>query len=135
MDNYVSAIKKVWKEKDPVRRAEIEAEVNADPNTSALRGVYSRALEQIKSFCPNLIKELGYNEWNPEVAKRVQNWITVVLSCNNPVTVDIDDLEVIKNGGTPAVQTPQTASTPVAPSVSSTPTPMIEEENTDDLPF
>ena len=91
-------------------------------------------MEQIKSFCPNLIKELGYNEWNPEVAKRVQNWITVVLSCNNPVTVDIDDLEVIKNGGTPAVQTPQTA-TPVAPSVSSTPTPMIEEENTDDLPF
>ena len=91
LDNYVSAIKKVWKEKDPVKRAEIEAEVNADPNTAALRGVYSRALEQIKSFCPNLIKELGYNEWNSDVVTRVQNWITVVLSCNDPATVDVNE--------------------------------------------
>ena len=137
LDNYVSAIKKVWKEKDPVRRAEIEAEVNADPNTSALRDIYSRVLEQIKSFCPNLIKELGYNEWNSDVVTRVHNWITVVLSCNDPATVDVNDLEVIKNGGTPSVQQTQTTQKTVTStsSVSSVQTNVTQDENTDDLPF
>ena len=56
---------------------------------------------------------------------------------NDPATVDVNDLEVIKNGGTPSVQQTQTTQKTVTStsSVSSGQTNVTQDENTDDLPF
>lgn len=144
LDTYVAAIKNIWKEKDPDKRAQLEATINADPNTAALRQVYSKALTQIKTFCPNLIDELGFKPWAPEVTTRVENWIKVVLSCNDPATVSVEDLEKIKNGGAPVASAPTTTATattnttttaPAAPVAAPTVDTTDDSDSTDDLPF
>lgn len=86
LDKYVSAIKKVWKEKDPAVRAQMTEKLNADPNTAKLREVYKKVLEQIKQFCPNINEKLSYKEWSPEVKERVQHWIDLVLEGKDPAT-------------------------------------------------
>ena len=94
-----------------------------------MRKIYSTVLEEIKKYCPNLIDELSYKEWTQEVKDRVQKWIDIVLSENDPRTVS----------GVPEVL----ASTPTTP----TPVPQATsdisvnnndfgtEDSTDDLPF
>lgn len=129
LDTYVSSMMKIWKTKDPEIRATMEAEVNADPNTVELRKIYAKVLEQIKGFCPNLIEELGYKPWTPEVTERVQKWIDIVLSGNNPAHVD-NAPEEVKEAIAAEVSTPKP--TPV-PQVQNT---VIDTSNdTDDLPF
>jgi hypothetical protein len=84
LDTYVNEIKQIWRERDANRRAQMMQTLNANPNTAELRSIYSHVLEQIKGFCPDLNKELGYQPWSQEVTDRVNRWIEVVLSGNNP---------------------------------------------------
>lgn len=84
LDKYISAMKNVWKEKDPEVRAELLEEVNASSNTKALRKIYSNVLESIKGFCPDVNEEFGFKPWDDALAKRVKAWIDVVLSGNEP---------------------------------------------------
>lgn len=86
LDTYVKAMTKVWKTKSPDERAEMMKTINADENTKALGKIYKRVLEEIKSFCPDLNANLGYKEWTPEVKARVDAWINIVLSGNDPAT-------------------------------------------------
>ena len=44
LDEYVDAMKKVWKSKDPSERVELLNEVLAEPNTAEFRKIYSRVL-------------------------------------------------------------------------------------------
>jgi len=127
LDEYVDAMKKVWKSKDPEERNELLKEVLADDNTAEFRKIYSRVLEEIKTWAPNL-DTLSYHEWTPEVKARVENWIKVVLEGNDPRT---------------ASETPAVAATVATPSTSTqgseaamTSTAKIDtEEDPDDLPF
>lgn len=84
LNTYVEAMKKVWKEKDPAKRATLDENVRADENTKKLGKIYSKVLEEIKKVCPNLIDELGYKPWTPEVTARVNAYIECVLAGNNP---------------------------------------------------
>ena len=43
------------------------------------------------------IEELGYKEWDEATKTRVQNWIDVVLSCNNPAQTTKAVQDVIEN--------------------------------------
>ena len=84
--------------------------------------MYHGVIEKIKSFCPNLIEELGYHEWSPEVTARVNAWINVVLAGNDPTN-----------------PLPSTATT-TAPAAAPAATPSDTTESTptagsDDLPF
>jgi hypothetical protein len=88
LDTYVTKMNKVWKSKDAETRTALLEEVNADPNTAALKKIYKRVLDNIKTVCPNLTEHLGYKEWNDELKERVNRWIEVVLSGNNPATVN-----------------------------------------------
>ena len=88
LDTYVSAMKEVWRTKDPDERAQKEAEVKADPNTKELQDIYRKVLENIKSFCPNLIEELGYKPWTPEQTARVNAWIDKVLNLQDPASTN-----------------------------------------------
>lgn len=123
LDQYVEEMtKNVWKQKDPEKRATALAQINAEENTVKLRGLYKIVMEKIKSFCPNLMDELGYHEWSPEVTARVNAWINVVLAGKDPTN--------------PLPSTIPAASTTTAPDA--TPSDTTESTPTagsEDLPF
>ena len=126
LDEYVRAMSKVWRSRDLNERAQLMAEINADPNTIKLREIYTKVLEDIKKVCPNLIEELGYKEWDDATKVRVQNWIDVVLSCNNPAQTTKAVQDVIESKNT------TTETTAPVPTEAPTPVPTNDE---DDLPF
>ena len=128
LDKYVFEMSKVWKEKDPAKRNEMKAAVDADENTLALRKFYNEKIfPEIKKWCPNLIESLGYKEWDDSTKARVQRWIDIVLAGNDPRTAE---------------EAPTVASTVGTESKTETPTPPVEnpmfeteDTSTDDLPF
>ena len=122
LEKYTDAMEKVWDEEDPEKRSKKLAEVNADPNTAELRKIYKGVLEQIKSFCPDLNDELGFKPWDDALTKRVQNWINVILSGNNPAT----------NANVPGVVSSEQPSTVAVEEAEDTPTGDTGDE---DLPF
>ncbi len=127
---YVSAMEEVWDSKDPEFRKTKEAEIRADANTVELGKIYSKVLNQMKQWCPNLIDEFGYKEWTPEVIARVQNWIDIVLTGNDPKTYDSKIAASVDNTDASKTETLK-AETPVvtaAPAAN-------ESDTTDDLPF
>ena len=130
LDAYVASMSKVWRSKDPEERARLLAEINEDPNTKKLREIYGRVLEEIKKVCPNLIEELGYKEWDDATKARVQKWIDVVLSCNNPAQSSAAPAAAATVGTT-------TAAPVAAPAPAPTSAPVVETstDDTDDLPF
>lgn len=86
LEKYTDAMEKVWDEEDPEKRTKLLEKVNADPNTAELRKIYKNVLNEIKSFCPDLNEELGFKPWPDALAKRVQHWIDIVLSGNDPAS-------------------------------------------------
>lgn len=130
LNSYITAMSPVWREKDPVKRAELKAAVDADANTIELRKFYNEKIfPQIKQWCPNLIEQLGYKPWTPEVTARVQHWIDIVLAGNNPKD-ESNVPEGINNVGTTSSE-PQSSATPAA-----TQDTMFTPTDTDgDLPF
>ena len=86
LDKYIDAIEEVWDEEDPKKRAKMLDEVNADENTTELRQIYKKVLENIKEFCPDVEEEFGYKPWDEALSKRVHAWIDVVLSGNEPAS-------------------------------------------------
>lgn len=131
LDTYVRAMKKVWKSKDADERTKMLEEINADENTKELKKIYNKVLAQIKSVCPDLNAELGYKKWTPEVAARVDAWVNIVLSGNNPATVAKAPNDVVDNVGTTATSA-QTTGTPTVVETTHTGTTANDD---DDLPF
>lgn len=86
LDEYVRAMNKVWKSKDAKERESLLEEINNSPNKVKLQDIYKRKLEEIKAVCPNIVEHLSYKEWTPEVKARVEKWINIVLSGNDPAT-------------------------------------------------
>jgi len=123
LEKYVKAMKPIWKEKDPEKRKTMIAEVNADPNTAELRKIYKKVIEQIKTFCPDVNEEFKFKPWDDATAKRVQAWIDVVLSGNEPKTTAPSAV----TGSDASAVTVETTTEPVDPF---TPT-----GGDDDLPF
>lgn len=136
LDTYVDAMTKVWKEKNPAKRAEMLAEVRSDNNTIELGKIYNNVLAKIKELCPNLIEELGYKDWTPEVTTRVNSWISVVVNGGDPKTQVIGaDGKLAPIGMAAAVATPTaTATVDATPVAQSTPVAPAADE-TSDLPF
>lgn len=97
LDEYVNEMKEVWKSRDPEFRATRTVAINSLENTKELGNIYRNVLEKIKGFAPNLIEELGYKEWSEDVAKRVQNWIDIVLKGEDPKTYGLDTSVVPNN--------------------------------------
>lgn len=125
LDQYIEDMKAVWKEKDPTTRIELKSAVDAKENTRTLRSFYKEVVEKIKTFCPNLIEELGYKPWSEETTNRVQAWINIVLAGNDPTAVAPTAANT--------VATTTTANTNPAPAATTAPDPMKDPD--DDLPF
>lgn len=128
LETYISAMKKVWKSKDPDERAKLLEEVLSDANTEKFRTIYARVLEQIKGWSPDL-SSMGYKEWSPEVKARVQSWIDVVLSGNDPKSVSVDGANTPKIPEGTATTNTQTETKSTETSSASV------ESGDDDLPF
>lgn len=118
LDKYIESMKPIWKSRDPQKRNEMMANVSADANTIELGKIYNKVIEQMKTFCPNIIEELGYKEWSEETKQRVQNWINIVLEGKNPTAVIMP-----------------VSSVPVTPIETPTETPVASTVVDDDLPF
>ena len=136
LDNYIAAMKEVWRSRDPEFRAAKTQEINAMENTKKLGEIYRNVLEKIKGFAPNLIEELGYHDWTPEQSARVQKWIDIVLKGEDPatygdVTVDPtpDANPFLNSQETSNTYTGTETATPVFP------TPAPETNADDELPF
>ena len=117
----------VWKEKDPEKRKANELTIKQNDNTKKLGEIYRRVIEEIKGFCPDLETELGYKPWSPEEVERVNAWIKIVLSGNDPkatINVSVSTPETEKAVDEAKAENPTT--TQAAP---------VEPEATDDLPF
>lgn len=125
LDKYVEDMtKNVWKQKDPEKRAEALAKINADENTAKLRSFYKDVMEKIKGFCPNLMDELGYKEWSPELKARVDAWINIVLACGDPTNP-------LPQMTTTQLTTQTTSDTPT----NTAPTAQTSPAGDSDLPF
>lgn len=127
LDKYVSAMTKVWKCKDPETREDLMVEINNDENTLKLKEIYKKVIEKIKGFCPNIVDELGYKEWTPEVKARVDAWLTIVLSGNNP-SISSEAPEVLTEKNTGSVVS-------IAEPADEIPMSSIDNSDSDDLPF
>lgn len=122
LDTYIDEMSKnVWKNKDPEDRAAKLATINAEENTKQLRSIYSKVIETMKTFCPDLNKELGYTPWDATTMQRVKDWITIVLAGNDPANV--------------TVAPPTTATSDVVLTTAANGMPAPVNESTDDLPF
>lgn len=131
LDLYVMKLSKIWREKDPAVRASLEDSLRADEVSSKLRTIYTKVLNDIKKVCPNLVEELGYKPWDEATSARVQKWIDVVLSGNNPATLSNapEAAAAIDTNGTPA-------SSPATPTEEThDPLGVESSEVSDDLPF
>ena len=127
LDKYIAGMKEVWKEKNPEVRAEKEALVAADPNTATLKGIYSKVIEVIKGFCPNITEELGYKPWTEEQTARVNAWIEKVLNLQDPSEKLPDTV--------PTAAVTSTPTSGITPTSTPTPTANAFPDPTDDLPF
>lgn len=88
LDTYVSAIKKVWREKDAEKRAEMMEKINETDNTKQFREIYRNVINKLKEYTPNITEDMSFKPWSPEVTERVNNWISVVLAGKNPSATD-----------------------------------------------
>ena len=142
LDKYIAAMEPIWRSRNPQQRDELLAVVNADPNTQALGEIYKKVIEKMKEFCPDLVEELGYKEWSAETTQRVNEWISIVLTGQNPTTVispSAQVADVTPVGGSipaPAAPVPTPTPAPAAPVPTPTPAPAAQvAETSTDLPF
>ena len=124
LDKYIDAIEDVWDEEDVNKRNNMLSEINADPNTAELRRIYKGVLENLKELCPDVNKEFGFKPWDENLARRVQKWIDIVLSGNEPKTNTPNTITEDKNS-TSSTATVEEDDTPVS----------VTNSDDEDLPF
>ena len=121
IDNYVTAKNDFAKAKTEAKKSAAQKAIEG--LVPQIKGLYKKALEYMKENALDLEKECGYQEWDEKTSKRVQNWIEVVATMQNPKTVTVNE----------------TAPTTAAPVTEEFTDPamevMAESASDDDLPF
>ncbi|MBR6907935.1 hypothetical protein IKN40_05610 [bacterium] len=130
LDNYIAKIEKAWKmtcedEEDFEKRNKIIAAANSSDEYKKLLPIYGKVLAQIKEWAPKL-DMLSYKPWSDEVKKRVDNWIKIVLSGNDPATYKPEIEEALEANTETKFETETKVETPNVDT---------EVDETSDLPF
>lgn len=147
LDAYVKKISEAWdmecEDKDEIEeRNALVAKVNSSDEYKALIPIYSKVFNQIKEWAPKL-DSFSYKPWSSQVSERVDHWIKIVESGNDPAKMswkeylemlkkeagesETDDKETDKeNDGKTTKSDDKTTSTSSTANV---------EDTSDDLPF
>ena len=64
-----------------------EAQAVLTENQAAIRELYVKVIAYLKENSIDLVKECAYQPWDEATEKRVQNWIDIVATMNDPKTV------------------------------------------------
>lgn len=136
LDEYVEEASKIWKCKDVEERAKLSEALNGSTVAAKLREIYGKVLNDVKGVCPDVIDVLGYKAWTPETTERVNKWIEVVLSGNNPASAS-EAPSAAATAGTPFVPAATTTGTKANDDLPfpTTSTATVETDGADDLPF
>lgn len=123
IDSYVTAKNDFAKAKSEAKKAAAQKAIEG--LVPQIKVLYKKALEYMKENALDLEKECGYQEWDEKTSKRVQNWIEVVATMQNPKTVTVNETVA-----------PTTAA-PVTEELADPAMEVMNEStpNDDDLPF
>ena len=95
LDAYVNKIQKAWdmecEDQDDIdeRNALVE-KINSSNEYKALIPIYSKVFAQIKEWAPKL-DTLSYKPWPDSLKTRVDHWIKIVESGNNPANMSWEE--------------------------------------------
>ena len=100
IDNINTARNDLAKAKTDKKKQEAQ-QVLAD-NQNALRELYGRVIAYLKENSLDIVKECGYQPWDEATEKRVQNWIDIVATMNDPKSVSVNEVAAPTVDATPA---------------------------------
>ena len=92
IDTYNTARVDLAKAKSDKKKQEAQ-QVLVD-NQAAIRELYGKVIEYLKANAIDLVKECAYQPWDETTEKRVQNWIDIVATMNDPKAVTATDAAV-----------------------------------------
>ena len=134
IETYAEARKKLAKAKTDASKIAAQKEIDSVAND--IKELYKKALDYVKQNAPDLEKECGFQEWDANTTKRVQNWIDIVLQGKNPKTETPDQKsrEKTEKEEEETKATGFDATDPFAAAVNESSTGATSNED-DDLPF
>ena len=126
-DAEVDTVKNYYRERAKVMKAEDKpaalAKFKETDDYKTTLAIYGRVMDFLKENCPDLVKEMGFQEWTSDQTERVNKWIDNVLHGNIP-----------RPETTTAV--PTSAPSNVSTTVTTSPVDdSCTSEEDDDLPF
>ena len=90
IDTYNTARVDLAKAKSDKKKQEAQ-QILVD-NQAAIRDLYGKVIEYLKANAIDLVKECAYQPWDEATEKRVQNWIDIVATMNDPKAVTANDV-------------------------------------------
>lgn len=90
IDTYNTARVDLAKAKSDKKKQEAQ-QILVD-NQAAIRDLYGKVIEYLKANAIDLVKECAYQLWDEATEKRVQNWIDIVATMNDPKAVTANDV-------------------------------------------
>lgn len=106
VEKYLSALKKIWKERDIEKRNEMYTKLAEADITKKFSEFYDNTvINAIKQVCPNVYEDKRYKPWSKELTERVDKWLTKVTKGIDPVQVVNTDLENAAVQTQPTVET------------------------------
>lgn len=94
VEKYLSALKKIWKERDVEKRNEMYTKLAEAEITKKFSEFYdTTVINTIKQVCPNVYEEKRYKPWSAELTERVNKWLAKVTKGIDPQQTVNEDLE------------------------------------------
>jgi hypothetical protein len=89
IESYNTAKVDLGKAKSDKKKQESQAVLTE--NQAAIRELYVKVIAYLKENSLDLVKECAYQPWDEATEKRVNNWIDIVATMNDPKTVSAVD--------------------------------------------
>lgn len=90
-DEELETIESYEDAKSKYEKAKTEADkkkklADAQELVPKIKELYAKALDYLKQNCVDIVEEVGFKEWSPELAKRVQDYIDIAVQFKDPKT-------------------------------------------------
>jgi hypothetical protein len=101
IETYNNARVDLAKDKATAKK-KAEAQQIITDNQAAIRDLYVKVIAYLKENSLDIVKECGYQPWDEATEKRVQNWIDIVATMNDPKSVSVNEVATPVVDATPA---------------------------------